>query len=147
MFEKKRGSQKVKVFLCESSCGLYALRGWLLIADDMNIGDLVLFYHSNATPPGVAGIGRVCKEAYPDFFSWNPDSHYFDAKSSPDNPRWFMVDVEFVEKFAEIVSLDELKEHPALNGMLVIKRGMRLSVQPVEKDHFDIVVKMGKDKS
>jgi predicted RNA-binding protein with PUA-like domain len=115
--------------------------------DDMKIGDLVLFYHSNAKPPGVAGIGRVCKESYPDFFSWDPNSHYFDPKASPDNPRWFMVDVEFVEKFAEIVSLDELKEHPALNGMLVIKRGMRLSVQPVEKEHFDIVVKMGKDKS
>ncbi len=115
--------------------------------DDMKIGDLALFYHSNAKPPGVAGIGRVCKESYPDYFSWDPNSHYFDAKSSPDNPRWFMVDVEFVEKFDDIVSLDELKEHPALDGMLVIKRGMRLSVQPVEKKHFDIVVEMGKDKN
>ena len=114
--------------------------------DDMKVGDLVLFYHSNAKPPGVAGIGRVCKESYPDFFSWDPESHYFDPKSSPENPRWFMVDVEFVEKFDNVVSLDELKENPDLEGMLVIKRGMRLSVQPVEKKHFDIVCSMGHSK-
>lgn len=115
--------------------------------DEMNIGDLVLFYHSNDNPPGVAGVGRVCKESYPDFFSWDPQSHYFDPKSPPDNPRWFMVDVEFVEKFDEIISLNELKENPALDGMLVTKRGMRLSVQPVEKEHFDIVTKMAEKKS
>ncbi len=115
--------------------------------DEMKIGDLVLFYHSNATPPSVAGLGRVCKEAYPDFFSWDAQSHYFDPKSTPENPRWFMVDIEFVEKFEKLVSLDELKENPALDGLLVIKRGMRLSVQPVEKNHFDIIVEMAKNKS
>ena len=112
--------------------------------DDMNIGDMVLFYHSNAKPAGVAGVGRVCSEPYADFFSWDQKSHYFDPKSSPENPRWVMVDVEFVEKFSHIVSLDDMKVHPALEEMLVTKRGMRLSVQPVIKEHFDIVVEMGR---
>lgn len=117
-----------------------------LMRDEMKIGDLVLFYHSNANPPGVAGIARVCKDAFPDFFSWDAQSRYFDPKSTPDKPRWFMVEIEFVEKFDEIVSLAKLKENPALDGMLVIKRGMRLSVQPVEKEHFDIVIKMAEQK-
>ena len=112
--------------------------------DDMKIGDLVLFYHSNAKPAGVAGIGRVCSEPYPDFFSWDSSSRYFDPKSSADSPRWFMVDVEFVEILSRLISLAELKEHPGLQDMLVTKRGMRLSIQPVEKKHFEIVVELGK---
>lgn len=114
--------------------------------DDMKQGDLVLFYHSNAKPPGVAGIARVVRETYPDHFSWDPSSHYFDPKSSPDNPRWVMVDVEFVEKFNDLVSLQELKEHPDLEGLMVTKRGVRLSVQPVEKTHFDRIVELGRQK-
>lgn len=110
--------------------------------DDMSIGDLVLFYHSNADPAGVVGLARVCSAPYDDFFAWDPQSRYFDPKSSPDNPRWQMVDVEFVEKFPRIVSLAELKANPQLDGMPVIKRGQRLSIQPVDKEHFEIVVKM-----
>jgi len=120
----------------------YQARNYL--RDEMKIGDLVLFYHSNAEPPGVAGIGRVCTDAYPDHFSWDPHSHYFDPKSTPDNPRWFMVDIEFVEKFDDLISLNTLKETSELQGMLVTQRGMRLSVQPVDKNHFDIVARMGR---
>lgn len=114
---------------------------------DMRVGDLALFYHSNANPPGVAGIAKVCKEAYPDHTALDPNNHHYDPKSTPENPIWMMVDVEFVEKFPELVSLPELKANPKLDGMLVVKRGTRLSVQPVEKKHFDEVLRMAKRKS
>jgi len=114
--------------------------------DDMRIGDMVLFYHSNASPSGVVGLGRVCSAPYADFFSWDSTSRYFDPKSSPDNPRWFMVDVEFVEKFADVVSLADLKANPQLADMLVARRGIRLSIQPVEKKHFEIVVEMARER-
>lgn len=114
--------------------------------DDMKAGDLVLFYHSNARPSGVAGIARVCREAYPDHFAWDPKSKYRDPKASPENPIWQMVDVEFVEAFPSVVSLADLKNEPVLDGMMVLKRGMRLSIQPVEKKHFDAVRKMGRTR-
>lgn len=112
----------------------------------MQRGDLVLYYHSNADPPGVAGVARVCREAYPDSAQFDPKSDYYDPQSSPDDPRWSMVDVEFVEVLPEFVSLDTLKADEKLDGMLVIKRGMRLSVQPVEPAHFARVLKLGKSK-
>jgi predicted RNA-binding protein with PUA-like domain len=112
--------------------------------DDVKVGDLVLFYHSNAAPPGVAGIARVSKAAYPDPTQFDRRSKYFDETSSPDDPRWLLVDVEFVEKFPEAVPLDVLKSEPKLDGLLVIRRGQRLSVQPVEKQHFDLIRKLGR---
>jgi predicted RNA-binding protein with PUA-like domain len=117
--------------------------------DQMAVGDLVLFYHSNATPPGVAGLARVASAAYPDPSAFDPDSKYYDPDSDPDAPRWWLVDVEFVEKFAEQVSLDALKAaaKKELAGMLVARRGQRLSVQPVEKDHFVWVLRMAKAKA
>jgi predicted RNA-binding protein with PUA-like domain len=97
-------------------------------------------------PPGVAGVARVCREAYPDATQFDAKSHYYDEKSSRDEPRWSLVDVEFVEEFAELISLEQLKEDPELDGMLVIKRGMRLSVQPVELAHFRRVLRLAKSK-
>jgi predicted RNA-binding protein with PUA-like domain len=113
-----------------------------IMRDDMKIGDLVLFYHSNTKPPHVAGLARVCKEGYPDHTSWDIDSKYFDEKSSPDNPRWFMVDIEPLDSM-EIVSLQSLRDNPALEGMPLLARGQRLSVQPVSLEHFEVVCKMG----
>lgn len=110
--------------------------------DDMKIGDLVLFYHSNAEPPGVAGIAKVVRTAHPDLTALDPRSPYHDLKATPENPIWQMVDVGFVAAFKRIVSLDELRADPALAGMLVIKRGMRLSVQPVDPTHFKRVESM-----
>tara|TARA_A100001015_G_C15040298_1_gene739169 strand:+ start:3218 stop:3676 length:459 start_codon:yes stop_codon:yes gene_type:complete len=107
--------------------------------DTMKIGDKVLFYHSNCKPPGVIGLAEVCKESYPDFFAWDINSKYYDPKSSPDSPIWMMVDVKFVKKFNDIVSLDTIKTTPGLEQMLVIKKGMRLSIQPVTKSEYDIV--------
>ena len=112
----------------------------------MSVDDLVLFYHSNADPPGVAGVARVCREAYPDATQFDAKSHYYDAKSPRDEPRWSLVDVEFVEELAEFVPLEQLKADPELEGMLVIKKGMRLSVQPVEVAHFRRVLRLGKSK-
>jgi len=111
--------------------------------DDMRVGDRVLFYHSNAKPPGVAGLAKVVKTAYPDHTSWDPESKYFDPKSSPDHPRWFMVDVAHVETFPVLVPLDALRAVDELSDMVLLNRS-RLSVQPVEKHHFDRIVQMGR---
>ena len=116
-----------------------------VMRDGMSVGDQVLYYHSNAKPPGVAGIARVSKEAYPDHFAFDPKSNYFDAKSDPDNPRWMMVDLAFVERFADKVSLAELKEEEALSEMALFTR-KRLSVQPVTEAEFRHVLEMGRAK-
>ena len=110
-------------------------------------GDLVIFYHSNAKPPGAAGVGRICRKAYPDDTQFNKKSKYYDAKSKKEDPRWSLVDVEFVEKFGEPISLQALKDDPALEGMRVTQKGSRLSVQPVEKGHFKRVLKMAGAKT
>ena len=112
--------------------------------EDMRLGDEVLIYHSNAEPSGVAGLARVCRAGYPDFTAWDKSSEHFDAMSTPEKPRWFMVDIEFVEKFKHFISLKELKAQPELAEMMVVRPGARLSVQPVEKKHFEIVKKMGR---
>ena len=109
---------------------------------EMAEGDLVIFYHSNAKPPGAAGVCRVSREAYPDDTQFDKNSKYHDPKSKKEDPRWSLVQVAFVEKFAEPVSLQALKDDPALEGMLVTQKGSRLSVQPVEKKHFKRVLKM-----
>jgi len=114
---------------------------------EMTKGDLVLFYHSSTKPPGVAGVCRVSREAYPDDTQFNKKSQYYDPKSKKEDPRWSMVDVEFVEKFSELVSLEALKEDPALEGMRVTQKGSRLSVQPVDKKHFKRVLKMASAKT
>ncbi|WP_316358505.1 EVE domain-containing protein [Candidatus Neptunichlamydia sp. REUL1] len=111
--------------------------------DEMRVGDLALFYHSNATPPGVVGVARVCREAHPDFFAWDPESKYFDPKSSPDNPRWMMVDVEFVEKFSRLIPLEELRGYPELEEMVLLQKGSRLSVQRATKAEFTFIRKLG----
>ncbi|MGB6222328.1 EVE domain-containing protein [Haloferula sp.] len=112
--------------------------------DEMEIGDLALFYHSNAKPPGVVGIAEVASEPYADNLQFDENSNYHDPKSNPDDPRWMMVDFNFVEKFPEMVSLDQLKGEKALEGMLVTQRGTRLSITPVSKKHFDKVCRMAR---
>lgn len=111
--------------------------------DDMREGDRVLFYHSNADPTGVAGLARVSRRGYPDPAARDPDSDYFDPKATGDDPRWYMVDVEFVEKFPRVVTLDDLRRAPGLEKMLVINKS-RLSVQPVTDQEYEIVVKLGR---
>lgn len=116
--------------------------------DEMTVGDLVLFYHSNAKPPGVAGVAKVATEAYPDPTQFDPKSKYHDPKATEEAPRWHLVDLSFVEKFDAVLGLDVLKEHAEdLEGMMVIKRGIRFSVQPVEKEHFRKVLKLAGAKT
>jgi len=114
---------------------------------EMAEGDLVIFYHSSAKPPGAAGIGRIRREAYPDPTQFDKKSDYYDPKSQKKDPRWSLVDVEFVEKFAAEIPLQTLKDDTALDGMLVTQKGSRLSVQPVENKHFKRVLKMARAKT
>ena len=111
--------------------------------DAMKTGDLVIFYHSNAEPSGVAGSAKVCKEGYPDFTGWDKKDKHYDSASKPEKPAWFMVDVEFMEKFKHFIPLEEIKSTTALKTMMVARRGARLSVQPVEEKHFEIIRKLG----
>ena len=114
-----------------------------MMRDDMKMGDLVLFYHSNFKPPHVVGVARVCKEGYPDHTAQDSNSKYFDPKATSDNPRWMMVDIEAVTAFANIVPLEDVRNNPACEDMLLVRKGQRLSVQPVEEQHFDTVLAMG----
>lgn len=114
-----------------------------MMRDAMKIGDLVLFYHSNCKPPHVAGVARVCKEGYPDHTSWDATSNYHDPKSTPDSPRWFMVDIEPVIELPNTVPLQSVRDNPACENMLLIRRGQRLSIQPVEDADFDVILSMG----
>lgn len=118
-----------------------------LIRDEMKPGDLVLYYHSSVKPMGVVGLAEITSEGYPDPSQFDPDEHYFDPKATPDAPRWFVVDLKFVEKFDRVVTLPEMKEDPALDGMMVTRRGARLSVQPVSAEHFDHVVRRARTQS
>ncbi len=109
--------------------------------DDMCVGDGVLYYHSNCKPPGVVGLARIVREGYPDHTAFDPGDKHYDPKSNPSDPRWFMVDIEFVAGFGEIVPLEALKAEPGLEEMVVTKRS-RLSVQPVTAGEFEVVRKM-----
>jgi predicted RNA-binding protein with PUA-like domain len=111
---------------------------------EMNIGDLALFYHSNATPPGIVGVARVASEPYPDPTQWDPASEYFDEKSTEQKPRWWLVDFTFEKEFRQMVTLADLRAEPKLEGMVVLQKGTRLSITPVIKKHFDHIVKMGR---
>ena len=112
--------------------------------DDMRVGDRILFYHSNTKAPGVAGMARVSENAQPDLSAQNPKSPYYDSKATCKNPIWFGIELEFVESFERFVSLHELKKHVLqLKDLLVIRQGMRLSIQPLCRDHFKMIQKMG----
>jgi predicted RNA-binding protein with PUA-like domain len=106
----------------------------------MKLGDRGFFYHSSTKPPGIVGLCEVIREAYPDFTQFDPASDYYDPTSKPDKPKWLMVDVGFVEKFPRMLTLDELRAMPALTGMTLLKRGSRLSVQPVEAVDFKLIL-------
>lgn len=114
---------------------------------EMAVGDWILFYHSNAKPPGIAGLAKVSRTVYPDHTQFDPTSKYFDPKSSPDSPRWEMVEVEFVEKFPRYVALETLKATAELGDMIVTQKGSRLSVQPVEPSHFNHILHMANARS
>ena len=106
---------------------------------DMNKGDLIFFYHSSCSPAGISGLAKVHKEAYPDYTSWDKNNRYFDPKSTPDNPRWYMVDIEFIEKWPSVITLSQLKKESKLDSMLLTKKGNRLSVMPVTESEWTYI--------
>lgn len=114
-----------------------------MIRDELRVGDVAFFYHSNAgSETGVVGRMQIEKAAYPDPTQFDPESEHPDPKSDPENPRWLCVDVRFVAKFPRVVTLSELKDDSFFNDMLVTQKGSRLSIQPVAHRHFDRIVKM-----
>jgi predicted RNA-binding protein with PUA-like domain len=107
----------------------------------MKLGDVGFFYHSSCKPPGIAGLCRVVREAYPDFTQFDPQSEYFDPTSREEKPKWYMVDVEFVSRFPRFIPLDELRAMPQLEGMTLLRRS-RLSVQPVEEPYWNAILQV-----
>ena len=113
-----------------------------MMRDDMRIGDEVFFYHSNCKEPGIVGISKVVSEPHPDPTQFDPESNYFDPKSPKDNPRWILVDVELAHKLDRPITLSELKAQPGLDGMILTRRGNRLSIMPVSKEHWDLILNL-----
>jgi predicted RNA-binding protein with PUA-like domain len=122
--------------------GVRNYRARNFMRDDMRVGDGVLFYHSSAEPPGIAGIARVCSESYPDPTQFDAKSPYYDSDSQREEPRWHLVDIEFVRKFPSLLPLPFLREQKALAGMALLQRGQRLSVQPVKPAEWRHVLKL-----
>ncbi len=118
----------------------YQARNFL--RDEVKLGDRVLIYHSGGKEPAVVGIAEVVKEAYPDHFAWDPKSPYYDEGAKRDEPRWYMVDVRWEATFAEPVSLARLRENGGLNEMELLRKGNRLSIQPVKANEYKAVLKL-----
>lgn len=113
-----------------------------LLRDEIRPGDQVLFYHSNSAPPHAAGIAEVVRPGYPDSTAWDPNARYYDPKSDPENPRWYMVDIRAVRPLERAVSLAEMKSNPALSEMKLVQRGNRLSVFEITRAEFEEVLRM-----
>jgi predicted RNA-binding protein with PUA-like domain len=113
-----------------------------MMRDDMRIGDEIFFYHSSCKEPGVVGIAKVASKPYPDPTQFNKKSNYFDATSDKENPRWLLVDVEFVRKLSRNISLTEIKAEKSLADMILARKGNRLSIMPVEKKHWSKVLSL-----
>lgn len=111
-----------------------------MMRDEMKKGDKVFFYHSNCKPPAIVGIMEVVKEGYVDHTAFDPEQKYYDPKSNPDNPRWYMVDVKHVRDLKREIPLDELKQYPELADMKLVQKGNRLSIMPVTKEEWDFIL-------
>jgi predicted RNA-binding protein with PUA-like domain len=112
----------------------------------MQRGDRVLFYHSSCPQPGVAAIATVVKEAYPDHTAWDPKSEHYDARSTPQKPLWFMVDVKLERELKRLISLEAIKAQPALRDMRLVQRGNRLSVMPVTAAEWKVILKLEQER-
>jgi len=108
--------------------------------DDMRKGDLAFFYHSNCEVPGIVGIMEIARESYPDFTALDPHSQYYDPKSTPERPRWFMVSVHFIQKFKATLSLGALRSYPPLQNMVLLKPGNRLSITPLSPAEWQFIL-------
>ena len=113
-----------------------------MMRDEMKAGDQAFFYHSACEEPGIVGIVKIASKAYPDPTAFDPEDRHFDPKSDPGNPRWYLVDVKYVRKLKRTISLAELKTHESLDGMVLLRRGNRLSIMPVSKSEWDYVLSL-----
>ena len=113
-----------------------------MLRDQMKKKDLVFFYHSNSKPAGIVGIAEIVKEGYPDHTAFDPTSEHPDPKSDPENPRWFMVDIKFKQKFKKMISLAELKKYEILTDMKLLQKGNRLSVMPVTEKNWNFILEL-----
>jgi predicted RNA-binding protein with PUA-like domain len=113
-----------------------------MMRDQMKVGDQVFFYHSNCKVPGIVGIMEVVRESYPDHTAFDPQSKYFDPKSSPEKPRWFMVDSKYIRHTRRVIPLTELKDCEPLENMQLVRRGNRLSIHPVSVDEWNIILRL-----
>ena len=113
-----------------------------MMRDDMKKGDLVFFYHSNCTEPGIVGIMKVVREGYPDHTAFDPEEKYYDPKSDPDNPRWYMVDVQHQRKTKRVITLAELKEYRELEDCPLVRKGNRLSIMPLTGKQWNFILKL-----
>ncbi|MFP5505450.1 MAG: EVE domain-containing protein [Gammaproteobacteria bacterium] len=111
-----------------------------MLRDQMQVGDRVFFYHSNCAEPGIVGIARIVRAGYPDHTALDPESKYHDPKSTPENPRWYMVDVKFERKLKRTITLEELKTHSELEDMPLVRRGNRLSIMPVTEAQWEFIL-------
>jgi predicted RNA-binding protein with PUA-like domain len=111
-----------------------------LLRDEIKIGDGVLFYHSNCPEPAIVGLARVVREGYPDHTALDPREKHFDPRSSDDKPIWYMVDVQYVCHLSQPITRDDLRQHPLLSGMGVLRKGNRLSVQPVRAEEWQAIL-------
>lgn len=116
-----------------------------LLRDEIKIGDRVLFYHSNTNPPAVMGTAIVTRNGYPDHTAWDPESAHPDPRSTPANPIWYMVDIKADERLANPVTLQSIRDNTKISNMVLVRRGMRLSVQPVTQLEFETIFAMGKE--
>ncbi|MFQ6028820.1 MAG: EVE domain-containing protein [Dehalococcoidia bacterium] len=121
----------------------YQVRNFM--RDEMKVGDGVLFYHSSSKPTAVMGTAHIVREAYPDHTAWDPKAKYYDPKSDPANPAWLMVDIKADQEFNRPVTLQEIKENPRLQGMMLVRKGMRLSIQPVTEEEWEEIVSLGSE--
>ena len=113
-----------------------------MMRDAMKKGDQVFFYHSNCKVPGIVGVAKVVKTGYPDYTAFDPTSKYYDPKSSPDNPRWYMVDIKFLRKLKRTITLEELKQRQDIKDMPLVRNGNRLSVMPVTEQQWELILSL-----
>lgn len=113
-----------------------------MMRDDMKIGDLAFFYHSNCEQPGIVGVMEIVREGYPDCSAFDPNDKHYDPKSKPDNPRWIMVDVKYVKALRRTITLKELKQKAELADLALVRPGNRLSIMPVNKQHWEFILNL-----
>lgn len=117
-----------------------------MLRDDIKKGDHAFFYHSSCPQPGIVGIIEIVKAGYPDYTALDPLGDHYDAKSTTENPIWYMVDVKVLQKFSRTISLEEIKQHPKLKSMLVARRGNRLSITPVSKEDWQTILQLASNQ-